>query len=128
MIVSALLLLPVHLAVVFATILVGWYGQPAPKALFFGAFAVWRNRAPILFNLLALSGLAVAAVFTAASAFLLAGLDKDVAQLMLLPVLLMLPPLANASYHAMVQDVVRADDEPAASPSAPPQPGAAGPG
>lgn len=103
---TLLLLVPVHLAIVFATILVGWHGQTAPKALFFAAFAVWRNRGALLLNLLALSAVSITGLFTAAAAFLLAGIGDETARQLLFPVLLLLLPIASASNFAMVHDIL----------------------
>jgi hypothetical protein len=129
LVVTLLLLIPVHLAVVFATVLVGWHDQPSAKALFFGTFAVWRNRIALLLNILGLSALSLTGLFVGAAAFLLAGIADETARELLFPLLLLMLPIATASNFAMVHDIVHAQDadpgaeangdDPDAAPTAP---------
>lgn len=48
LIVALLLSTPVLMAYWFAPLLAGWFGQPAPKAMFFSLVVCWRNWRPFL--------------------------------------------------------------------------------
>jgi len=106
---TMLISIPLQITVLFATTLVAWHDLPAVKALFFGFFAGWRNRTPILINLFGLFGLAFVSMLALGALIALFGLGEEAAQLLLGPVILLLLPICVASSYAMVRDVV-ADD------------------
>jgi hypothetical protein len=118
LVLTLLVLIPAQWIVLLATTLVAWHELPSPKALFFGAFAVWRNRAPLLINLFAICGLSFVGVLGTVALLSLAGVADDVVQQLILPVLLLLLPVVTCSGYAMVQDVVQ--DGAAASAAPPP--------
>lgn len=117
--VALILLTPLQIILLFATALVSWYGQPSMKALFFGFFASWRNRLPILIALFGLFGLTLMMVLALAALIGALGLSETTAQFLLGPViLLVLLPVGAGTNYSMVRDVVGTEDEAANVPSA----------
>jgi hypothetical protein len=114
---ALLISIPLQITVLFATILVAWHDLPAIKALFFGFFAAWRNRAPILINMFGLFGLTFICLLALAALIALLGLSEDTAQILLGPVILLLLPIGVASSYAMVRDIVGQDAGPPAAPA-----------
>lgn len=117
---TLLISIPLQITVLFATTLVAWHGLPSIKALFFGFFAGWRNRTPILVNLFGLFGLAFVAMLALAALIALLGLSEETAQVLLGPVILLLLPIGAASSYAMVRDVLAQSDAQAPAPAVPP--------
>ncbi len=106
---TLLISIPLQFTVLFATSLVAWHDQPSIKALFFGFFATWRNRTPILFNLLSLFGLSFVVLMAVAALIGLLGLSEETAQILLGPVVLLLLPIGTASSYAIVRAVIEED-------------------
>jgi hypothetical protein len=121
--VKLLVMAPVAYTFLFATVLVGWHGLPTPKALFFGVFAVWRNRTAILMNLSGLLGIALVIFLVLAALLTLLGTGDESARVLLLtvPPLLLVPISAGAEF-AMVRDIIEAGGESlrSAPPASPP--------
>jgi hypothetical protein len=117
---ALILVTPLHIIVVFATALVTWYELPSVKALFFGFFAGWRNKLPIVIALFGLFGLCLM-IFLALVALIGAlGLNQTTAEFLLGPViLLVLLPIGAGTYYSMVRDVVSSED--GAAPAEPAQ-------
>jgi len=110
LVVTLLVLIPVQMVVLLATALVAWHGLATPKALFFAAFAVWRNRAALLLNLFAMSGLSFVCLLGAVAMLTLVGLAGETVQQLILPILLVLLPVITCSGYSMVQDIVQEAD------------------
>jgi hypothetical protein len=109
--------IPLQMAVWFAPVLVGWYGMPALKAMFFSFFACWRNRGAMAAFLLVL--LVLGTGLTIAAAALIAAVvpQGQFAPLLLAPIPLLLLALTQASTFKMVLDVI--DDRSEADLTAP---------
>jgi hypothetical protein len=107
--VSFVLAVPLQVVVLLATALVGWHDMSTPKALFFGLFAGWRNRAAIVVNLFALLGLGFLTLMAVVAVGMLVGLAEGSIQIVLMPVMLLLMAIAVASSYRMVRDIL---DEP----------------
>jgi hypothetical protein len=113
-----LVIVPLQLTMLFATVLVAWDGLPALKAMFFGFFAAWRNRAAIFVNLSGLFGLTFLSLLALGALVSLLALSEESVQFLLLPVILGLLPSWVSSNYVMVRDVLGAEREPDAGPGA----------
>lgn len=116
---SLLLAIPLEMSMWFAPALVAWHQMPAGKALFFSFFACWRNRAPMLVYLLALSGLAFAAVLAFGALIGALNVKESIALYLLAPLPLSLLAISKTCALAIYRDVVE-DGSPASDPLANP--------
>ena len=105
--VMAALTVPFQMLVLFATALIARHGQSMPKAVFFAWFALWRNLAAILVNLLSVAMILLLFLMGLGALVELLGLSQATVQMLVLPLLFCILPIGVGSSYAMVCGVIQ---------------------